>query len=192
MHFKFIQGIILFLIPCSFFACSPSVYLTYDANKEYGFRLNETESTFFSNPPENKARIYAFRPSIYGYLVSYDMAITYGEFNPKDRFSGKIEFLFTSRGKEAYFKDIDADDVSQITIHAQTERLSTFSFVPKKNLIYCLINELEAGFFIGVPIFTLVDKEFCLANAVPVIDAGKWQKDEQKFKKRLEKYKNSK
>ena len=58
------------LVSFVFFGCAGH---TYDPNKDYSFNANPGE--IVQNPKQGESRIYVYRPSMTGVLVSYDITL---------------------------------------------------------------------------------------------------------------------
>lgn len=162
-----------------FFGCAGH---TYDPNKDYSFNANPGE--IVQNPKPNESRIYIYRPSMTGVLVSYDITLHTVDDIENNFQSGY--FVGKSRSGSAFYVDIVPNGES-IVLSAKTEARKTFDFVPQPNKIYCVLSGLSMGFFVGRPYFSLVDKKECIKNLQKLLtreSLQQWQKDRENFYKK--------
>ncbi|WP_394951467.1 hypothetical protein [uncultured Helicobacter sp.] len=121
-----------------FFGCAGH---NYDPNKDYSFNANPSE--IVQNPKQGESRIYVYRPSMTGVLVSYDITLHTTD-DVKDNFRSGY-FVGKSRSSSAFYVDIVPNGES-IVLSAKTEARKTFDFMPQPNRIYCVLSGLSMGF----------------------------------------------
>lgn len=186
MKQKLFHYILLILGVLLLTACMPK----YDPNKEYSFKADE-QDTIFSNPPQDKTRIYFYRKkAFFGWIVRYYISAHHGDFDVNNPFAKDYEFAFFSKPGFAYYIDIEAKD--SITLYAKTEKGYTFSFIPKKDSIYCFEASVSSGFFVGRPYFVFVDMPTCqkqIAKLMKKDSKNLWEKYKEDFYKKREKSK---
>lgn len=176
---------VMCIVACLISGCTGSIdFSSYNPQKDYGFTA-QTDDVGISNPPTNKARIYAFREKRFvGAGVRYNMTI-----HTLTQAKGGYEqgyFFGYSRPGLAMQMDI-VPNGEAIFISGKTEARVSFSFTPQAGKIYCIASGYGAGFFIARPAFTLVDKQVCqkyISQYLNPDSMQQWLKDKARFEEK--------
>ena len=141
---KFVVAIFMAFVAFSFTACVTrpnQVVYTPEQSESFGFNVDEGSN--LSNPPENKARVYAIRRRGFNaWGLSFYMYYQYEpKLNAKNRlivekdiFQQNIAGYF-SNGSHFYM-DFNTD--KPLLLIAGRESLSYIVFTPKAGKIYCI------------------------------------------------------
>ena len=167
-----------------FSGCAGSdINFNHNPNKDYSFVAQDGD-TGIENPPANKARIYAFRKSMFaGSAVRYNMLI-HSQAQAQNGFNEGYFFGFSRPGGALQMDIVPSNE--PIYISGKTEARVAFSFTPRAGKIYCVASGVSTGFFIGRPAFTLVEKQVCqkyITQYLSEESRQQWLEDKAKFER---------
>ncbi len=105
----------------------------YDPNAEYGFRLDENEtSEILQNPENNTTKIFVFRDKMLALFVNYNLSLHYGVFNVSRPFEDKDQTVFIGYSTLNFGSVTDITNTDKpATIYAATEAPNYYKIYSK-------------------------------------------------------------